>query len=78
MSLLDDISGTTQVSEREYQALIDEAWKRGAYDARKERAPIFRRVRGECIATSDNDHGTENWTPEMRAAYIAGYCHADY
>lgn len=50
----------------------DEHFERGARDARRGRAPIFRLVGERAEATID-DAGADHWDQAQRMAYVAGY-----
>ena len=49
----------------------ERAAERGRYDASRDRAPIFRNVRG--YPAEVDCHLADEWTHDMRAAYVAAY-----
>jgi hypothetical protein len=50
------------------------AYERGKHDAKRERPPIFRKVRSFFVAEGDDDL-SNNWTQDDRAEYMLGYEH---
>ena len=54
------------------QVAIDETYKIGKRDAKRNRAPLLQYVYNRIVSTTDDDT-TDDWTDDMRRAYLDGY-----